>query len=512
MAKLNSQKQIRIGAVISYIAIGLNIVSGLIYTPWMIHQIGDSNYGLYTLATSIISMFTIDFGMSSAIARFISKYRAEEKEERINSFLGMIYKLYILIDAFLLLALVFVYIFIDRFASGLTPAELPRFKIVFIIAATYSVISFPFVTFNGILTSYERFIEMKLCDMLNKIITIVITVAALLGGLGLYALVIINVSCNLITLVFKYYFIKRTTPIKVKFGKIKKESFLEVFGFSMWSTVVSIAKRFLQNIMPTIMSIVTSTTAITIYGIGSVIESYAYLIVSAITGMFMPKISRITADENKEERLNRLMCRVGRYQYFVIGLVFVGFVVVGKSFISLCYGKSRIDAYYVGVIMVLPQVFYAPQQIAQTTVSVENKVKDQAIVHIIAALLNIAIAFPLTKAFGAIGAAISICIIYFVRMAIMNYIYHTKLHINMLSFYKECYLKMAPPIILTIFIGLAMNFFVFNRYSSGVLGWASFFTEAVLIVLIYSLLMWVISFNEYEKGLVSGVLNKIRRK
>ena len=512
MARLDNQKEIRIGAIISYIAIGLNIVSGLIYTPWMLHQIGDSSYGLYTLVTSIISMFTIDFGMSSAIARFLSRYRAEEKEEQVNAFLGMVYQLYILIDVFLLLSLVFVYIFIDRFATGLTPTELPRFKVVFIIAATYSVVSFPFVTFNGILTSYERFIEMKLCDMFNKIITIIVTVTALLGGLGLYALVIINASCNLVALGLKFYFIKKTTPVKAKFGKIKKESFLEIFGFSMWSTVVSIAKRFLQNVMPSIMSAVASTREITIYGIGSVIESYAFMIVSAISGMFMPKISRIVVGEKKEEQLNRLMCKVGRYQYFVIGLVFTGFVVVGEKFISLCYTQSRINAYYVGVVMVFPQLFYAPQQIAQTTVSVENKVKFQAIVHVMVAVLNVALAYPLTRAFGAVGAAFSICIVYFVRMAIMNYVYHKELHINMLNFYKECYAKMFPPIILTIVAGLTRNVYIFNRYSSGILGWVSFFIETGFIALLYIVLMWVISFNSFEKGLLLEVVNKICRK
>ena len=95
MILINSSKQIKIGALISYFAIAFNMVAGLIYTPWMITQIGKNNYGLYTLATSLITIFVMDFGMSAAVSRFVSKYRAEDNQEAVNNFLGMAYKLYI---------------------------------------------------------------------------------------------------------------------------------------------------------------------------------------------------------------------------------------------------------------------------------------------------------------------------------------------------------------------------------------------------------------------------------
>lgn len=57
--KFDSTNQIKLGAIISYISIGINILFGLIYTPWMIHSIGKENFGLYTLAMSVISFFCV---------------------------------------------------------------------------------------------------------------------------------------------------------------------------------------------------------------------------------------------------------------------------------------------------------------------------------------------------------------------------------------------------------------------------------------------------------------------
>ena len=65
--EVKSTKQIRLGTVVSYLGIMVNIILGIIYTPWMIKEIGQSDYALYTLAISIITMFTVAFGMSAAV-------------------------------------------------------------------------------------------------------------------------------------------------------------------------------------------------------------------------------------------------------------------------------------------------------------------------------------------------------------------------------------------------------------------------------------------------------------
>ena len=99
------KSQVKMGALISYFTIAFNIVAGLIYTPWMISKIGNSHYGLYTLTTSLITMLMMDFGMSAAVSRFVSKYRAEGDQQAIDRFLGVVYKLYIAIAAVVFLVL-----------------------------------------------------------------------------------------------------------------------------------------------------------------------------------------------------------------------------------------------------------------------------------------------------------------------------------------------------------------------------------------------------------------------
>ena len=132
--------QIRTGAIISYVALFLNIVIGLLYIPWMINTIGKADYGLYTLAMSVISLFVFDFGLGSAITRFVSKFLAEGRQDKVDCLLGMVFKLYLLVDLVILLGLAVIYFFLPSIYHGLTPEEMANFRIVYIIASMFSVI------------------------------------------------------------------------------------------------------------------------------------------------------------------------------------------------------------------------------------------------------------------------------------------------------------------------------------------------------------------------------------
>jgi O-antigen/teichoic acid export membrane protein len=104
----SSSRQIKLGAILSYVSLIITTVTGLVYTPWMVAKIGQANYGLYTLAISLINIFLLDFGLGSAVSRFLSKYRAEGDEEGANNIMGIIYKLYMILDVILIAVMVII--------------------------------------------------------------------------------------------------------------------------------------------------------------------------------------------------------------------------------------------------------------------------------------------------------------------------------------------------------------------------------------------------------------------
>ena len=503
---MNSSKQIKLGVIISYFAIAFNIVAGLIYTPWMVSQIGKSDYGLYTLANSLITLFLVDFGLGQAVSRYVSKYRAEGDEEKVNNFLGAVYKLYLIIDAVIFVILLIVFFLIDSIYVKLTPDELEKFKVVYVISASYAVFHFPFVTFNGILTSYEKFVPLKLSDLMCKVVTIALTVAALLMGWGLYSLVAVHVIAGLITVFVKFIFIKRGTPVKVNFKFFDKGLYKEIFGFSVWVTVSLLAQRLIFNITPSILGIVASTAAIAVFGVITTIEGYTYTITSAINGMFMPKISRIYAKNDGENDITSLLLSVGKFQFALNGIIIVGFAVVGRLFIKLWMGPDYLDAYWGILLVTVPGLFFNSLQIGNTAMVVQNKVRLQAIIAVVSGVINVSLSFIFSHSFGVIGAALSIFVAYMFRAIATNIVCYKKMHLDIPRFAKECYLRMSVPMLLTLAAGFGINYLISDA------GWLSLIIKGGLVCVVYAIAVFFLGLGKSDRKAILGFAKKATRK
>ena len=489
-----SSNQIKIGAILSYLSIGINIIAGLIYTPWMVDIIGKSDYGLYTLSNSLITLFLVDLGLSSAVSRYVAKYRAEGRQDKVNNFLGAVYKLYLIIDAVIFIALIIIYFCIDSIYVKLTPAELGKFKVVYLISASFAVINFPFVTFNGILNSYEEFVHLKLADVIYRILLVALTVITLLLGGRLYGLVVVHAIVGLIIIVYKWIVVKKRIKLRVNWKYSDFSLYKDIFGFSIWVTISSLAQRLVFNITPSILGAVASSATIAVFGIVTTIEGYTYTITTAINGMFMAKISRIYECGGEKDELMPLMLSVGKFQYAINGLIVAGFAVIGKDFINLWIGSTYLDAYYGILLVIIPGLFFNSMQIANTAMIVRKKVNLQAWVNLGMGIVNIIMSIILSSYLGVIGACISISIAYMLRAMALLLIYKRVLKIDMARFVINCYIRMGIPIIITIVLGYLMN----SLFSNG--GWLVLASKGLVIIGIYTAVTLLLGLNSKERN------------
>lgn len=489
---MSNNKQIKIGAILSYFSIALNVIAGLIYTPWMIEQIGQDDYGLYTLANSLITLFLVDFGLGSATSRYVSKYRAEGRQDKIDSFLGAVYKLYLIIDAIIFTALVVVYFLLDRIYVKLNPEELEKFKVIYIMAASFAVVNFPFVTYNGILNAYEKFIQLKFADVLYRVSLIVLTVAALLLGRGVYGLVLVHAMVGLITIAYKFIVIKKL-PIRVNFQSKDFRIYKDLFGFSIWVTVATLAQRLVFNITPSILGAVASSGAIAVFGIVTTIEGYTYTITSALNGMFMPRISRIYQEGNAERNIFPLFLTVGKFQFALNGLIVAGFAVLGMHFIDLWMGSEYRAAYYGILLVTIPGMFYNSLEVANTAMVYQKRVKLQAYIGIAVGLLNVMLSIALSSIWGAVGACLSIFAAYTFRAVAYNVVCWKVMGFDMPRFARKCYLRMSIPVILTIVFGIFLNCAVPD------IGWRMFALKCMAVAVFYCVMIFTVGLENMER-------------
>lgn len=497
--------QIKTGAIISYVALFLNVIIGLLYTPWMINAIGKADYGLYTLAMSVISLFVFDFGLGSAITRFVSKYLAEGRQDKVDNLLGLVFKLYLIGDLVILVSLTVIYFFLPSIYQGLSPKEMELFKKVYIIASMFCLISFPFLPLNGVITSYEKFIQLKSCDLAHKLIIVAMMSICLLLGGGLISLVVVNSVAGVIVILLKLDVLGKSRIGAIQWCFWDKSELKSVLGFSIWVTIILLAQRCIFNISPSILAAFATSTDITILGIAITLEGYTFSFASAINGMFLPRVSRMVANDNNEDILN-LMIRIGRIQIYIIGLMCIGFICVGKEFIYVWLGGGYDEVYICALLIILPSFLQLPQEIGNTTIVAKGKVKLQAFAFMFMAAINLVLAYPMTKCLGVVGLCCSIMIAYVIRTITMDVIFYKVLHIDVGRFFRESYLKIIPSLVLVIIVCLCINC-LYNE-----IGWFSFLLKTATCALCYGLSVWFLAMNQEEKSLVLTPVRNIFNK
>lgn len=500
---MDSSRQIKLGALISYLSISINMIAGLLYTPWMIRTIGKEDYGLYTLAMSVISLFVFDFGLGVSINRFLSKYLAEGRQDKANQCLGMVYKLYFYIDIILLIVLAAVYFFIPQIYQELTPSEIENFKVVYVMAAVFAVFSFPFIPVNGILSAHEKFVQLKSCDVIHKLIVVGAMTICLLVGYGLYALVLVNALAGIVMIAIKLYFIKRYTLQEVNLSYKNKEEFRQIIKFSGWVTIMSFCQRCIFTLGPTILGAFSGSVAIAIFGIANTLESYVFTFSSALSGMFLPRISRIVA---KDGDVLPLMIKIGRIQLMLVSFVVFGFCCVGFEFIQLWVGKDFSPSYLCALLIILPSLLQLPQEIGDQTLYAKNKLKERSYAFISMAVVNVVLGIPLSILWGATGLCISICAAYLIRTIVLDVIYKNVLQIDIYKFFKETFLVFLPAFALCLVTCFALNHWV------GIGGWLGIGIKGVIYCITMTMVLFYLVMNKEEKELVISLIHRMLYK
>lgn len=115
--------QRKAGAMLSYVYLAITFAIGIIYTPLLLKFLGDSEYGVYSVASSAIAFLAIlDLGFSQTMVRYVARYKAlgdKDGEKKLN---GMFLILYSIIAAVALVAGIVLFFNIDLiFQRGFTP-------------------------------------------------------------------------------------------------------------------------------------------------------------------------------------------------------------------------------------------------------------------------------------------------------------------------------------------------------------------------------------------------------
>lgn len=506
---MQSSKEIKIGAILSYVIIVVNMLIGVLYTPILTAKLGQTEYGLYSLVTSIISYLTIlDFGFGNAIIIYTTRYRNKNEKDKEQKLHGMFLIIYTIIGIIAGIIGAILWLNVDKlFGNTMSADELSKAKILMAILTFNLVVTFPLSIFSSIITSYEKFVFSKVLNLARIILNPIVMLILLNFGVKSVGLVILVTVLNITTLILNYIYCKTKLKIKLKFGKIDFKLLKEIMAYSVWIFLNSIMDKINWSLDQFVLGIYSGSVAVAIYSVASQLNQMYINFSSAISGVLLPRITKMENDNASDEEFTDIFIKTGRIQYIVMALIMSGFVLFGKEFINIMWvGSEYAESYIIACILMLPSTIPLIQNVGLNILQAKNKYKFRVIVLMIFAVVNVCISIILAKKYGGVGAALGTAISTILGQVIfMNIFYQKKIGINIIKFWKNI-LTMSIPMIFVIILAIILKTIV--PINSVIV----LVAQIVLYTLIYCLIVYRFSINEYEKQLILKPINKIIRR
>lgn len=500
--------QRKMGTILSYIHIILSNTIAVIYTPYMLEMMGQSEYGLFGTANSFISYLSVlNFGIAGSYIRFNVRCRARndrEEERRLNGMFLVVFS--VLAGLVLIGGLTCIALAEELVEATFTTKEVEKLRAIMLILTFNTMLSFVGNVITMALLAYERYIFVRVVLLIAGVLTPVINVIALrLGGKSVAIALLSFVVSAASYLVFAIY-ARKAICLQFSFRGFHKEEIREIFVFSSFLFINSLTDQLTHSTDNIVLGAMKGTSAVAVYTVGSSFRSYFQQFSAAISSVFAPQVNMLVAQKCEIGQLDELFAKVGRVQFYLVSLIIIGYLSIGQDFVRLWAGEEYTDSFWIGLLLMLSAFVPAFQNIGVEIQKAMNKHKARSIVYFAVAIVNVILTIPFSMRWEGIGAALATLICVFMGTVVfMNYYYHEYIGLDMKAFWKSI-VSILPGYIAPVLVGMFVNrFWTIKSFIEILLA-------AMLISVVFVVSVWRFSMNDYEIGLVGSLFRKAIRR
>ena len=500
--------QIKVGAVLSYLSMGLSTVISLVYTPIMITRLGDSEYGVYNLVLPIISYLNLlSFGLGSAYVRYYSRAKAENNKKDMAKLNGMFLITYMVLGL-VLLAIGFTLSNHGPviFGQKLTAEEVALGERLLRIMTVNAALTFPISVFESHVTINEQYLFQKIVLLVRQVLNPLLMIPLLILGFRSIALTVVALIFTVLSGVVNIAFCLVKLKMPFSFRQYDFKLLREMVGFTFYVFIGILVDNLNWSIGRLLLAWLHGTTAVTIYTVAAQLNVYYQSFATAISNLLIPRVNRIVAEGQPTSELDKLFIRVGRLQFISLGCILLGFAAVGRTFVVLWGGDAKFAVDYAVTLLLFFATLWANMQmLGYEILRAKSMHKFSSLVYLGIAVANIALGIPLCMKWSVLGAAIGTAVSTIAGMLVMNRYYHRRVGLDIPRFWLRIR-HLLPAMILPALVAVLMAVFLRPE------GYIEIGLILVVFVAVYGASMWLFGMDRYERRLISVPLQKIVNK
>lgn len=272
-----------------------------IYVPILLHYIGKSEYGLYQFIGSFIAYFSImDFGLTSAVIRFYTKYKTLKDKISMENVLAISFRFYTLITIILFILGYICYLFIDdMFCNSMTASEIISAKRIFLLLLLNIVVNISTMIFRAVINAHEKFIFLKSVEMFQLLLQPILIILVLQEYPYAFSVALVQTVLNIFLNFIRGFYCFKYLKIRIKYHYWDKKLFKEFKMLALSVFIVTLIDQIFFKTNQLILGIIDGTNAVAVYAIASLIYMSYMALSSAISGVYLPHITEMVVKKKQ---------------------------------------------------------------------------------------------------------------------------------------------------------------------------------------------------------------------
>jgi O-antigen/teichoic acid export membrane protein len=389
-----------------YLAIGTEMLIGLLVLPFNIAHLGPAAYGLWMLASGATMYFSVlDLGYQNALIKYVAKYRAHRNPRALNEILSTTFFIFTTLAAVAYGVAIVAAVYLDK-VFQITPEQLQLGRTVFLIVSVQFAAGLAFGVFGGVINGFQRYDLNNLVSCVTSLVVAAVNVGVLLAGYGLVELVAATTATRLLFfLVYRANAYRVFPGLSIRPSLFRFDRLREITPFSMHMLAIDWAYKMNYSVDILVVGAFLSTTAVAVWSVAQRLSDAAQRVSNQLNDVLFPAV----VDHDTAGQLQRLrrLFLVGTRFSFAIATAICGTLILSAEQLVLAWvGPDFADSALVLQILAVTVIVRVGSATANTVLKGTGKHRLVALALVGTAVVNLALSLVLVRTHGLMGVAI----------------------------------------------------------------------------------------------------------
>jgi O-antigen/teichoic acid export membrane protein len=389
-----------------YLALGVEMVVGMLVLPINVAYLGAAAYGLWMLTSTVTMYFSmVGFGFSYGMVKFVARYRAERNPQALNEILS---------SAFFVLAGLAVVTYVSAMIAAtflgslfqLTPAQVRLGQILLLVTSVHVAVGMTFGVFGGVINGFQRYDLNNIVGTVISLVTAAVNVAVLVAGYGLVELVV----ATTIVRVLAYWLYRanayRVFPgLAIRAANFRLARLKEITPFGLHMLVIDGAHRINHSIDVIVIGVFLNTTAVAVWAVAQRLADAIHRVSIQLSDVLFPTV----VDNDTAQRADRLQ------SIFVLGtrlslamVIPIGgtLILTATPLVDAWVGTAFSESALILQVLAFTMIVRVGAATAGTVLKGCGEHRMVAVTNVVIAAVNLSLSLALVGTLGLLGIAI----------------------------------------------------------------------------------------------------------